>query len=82
MSTMGTCVEAKLDWERFGEFVAKQRKRLGMTQLQLAIEMGKKQPDISCIERGETESTVETIARLAEALQTEPLILFAAILKK
>lgn len=79
---MGTCVDAKLDWERFGSFVAKQRKQLSMTQLQLAAEMGKKQPDISCIERGETESTVETIVRLAEALQMEPLVLFSVILKK
>lgn len=82
MATVGTCTTPHLDWESFGEFVAMRRKELRLTQSDLAQEIGRKQPDVSNLEKGSVEPTCETVVRIATALQVEPLHLFAVILKK
>lgn len=79
---MGTCTTAHLNWEAFGDFIATRRKSLHMTQGQFALEIGRKQPDVSNLERGTVEPTVETVVRIASALEVEPLKLFAIILEK
>jgi DNA-binding XRE family transcriptional regulator len=53
------------------------RKRLGITQAELACRMGTKQQTISRLESGEYEGfTLRTLQRIAEATQTDLVIAF------
>lgn len=79
---MSTTQEKMLDWERFGKYVSAMRKKLGMSQMVFAERISRKQADVSKIERGKTQVTVETIFRIAEALQLKPETLFSKFQKK
>jgi len=49
--------------------IIKQRKRLGMTQEELARRMGTKQSVVSCLESGKyTSITLQTLERMAKVL--------------
>lgn len=48
------------------------RKKLGLTQADLAERLGVRQPYVSALESGTRKPTLDTIARLAEALNTTP----------
>lgn len=55
--------------------VLARRRELKMTQAALAAAAGVHQPHVAAIERGAKIPTIETIAKLAEALRTTPDIL-------
>ena len=56
----------------FGENVRRHRKLRGMTQEQLAHEVGMERSYISDLERGQRNPTVKALGRLAEALHVPP----------
>lgn len=55
-----------------GVNVRRQRKLEGMTQEQLALEVGMERSYISDLERGQRNPTVRALGRLAEALKVQP----------
>ncbi len=60
----------------FAANLARLREERGLTQLQLALEVGLGQSDIGDIERGVREPRVTTIAKLAAGLDVHPGELF------
>jgi transcriptional regulator with XRE-family HTH domain len=48
------------------------RKELGITQVELAERTGFTQGAISAFERGDSVPSIATLAKLAEALETQP----------
>ena len=73
---------AKFDWIAFGEFIAQRRQSLNINQTDLALAIGRKQPDISTIERGKSRPNVDTLIRLAEALGMDPATVLARFQNK
>lgn len=61
----------------FGQNVRKARTAKGMTQEQLAFEVGMERSYISDLERGRRNPTVRALGKLAEALGVEPGALVA-----
>lgn len=59
----------------FGVNVRRHRKLKGMTQEQLAHEVGMERGYISDLERGTRNPTVRALGRLAEALNVQPHVL-------
>lgn len=55
--------------QQLGEKIARERKRRGMTQEDLAAKIGVQTATISNIERGETDTSVYTVYKIAEALK-------------
>ncbi|HEY9217261.1 MAG TPA: helix-turn-helix transcriptional regulator [Phenylobacterium sp.] len=58
-----------------GRNVREQRKRLGMSQEELAHEAGMKRSYVSDLERGTRNPTVRALGRLAAALGVRPAVL-------
>ena len=58
-----------------GANVRRYRKLRGMTQEQLALEVGMERSYISDLERGTRNPSVRALGRLAEALSVEPAAL-------
>jgi len=62
---------------RIGRMVRKARVEKGLSQNELAFRIGMKQPDISMIEKGRKNITLETLARLCKILEIKKIdILF------
>ena len=59
-------------WVQFGEEIAARRAGLGLSQRELADVIGRKQPDVSSIERGVLIPTLDTFCRLCEAVGVRP----------
>lgn len=79
---MSTTSETRLDWKSFGEYIQMSRKKMGMGQKEFAEAINRKQPDVSLIERGKKQVTVETVWRIAEAIGVSPVTLFSKFEKK
>lgn len=79
---MTTVEIVQLDWPAFGAYIAERRKRIGMTQVDLAKAINRAQPDVSKIERGTVQPTIETFVRIAESLQIKPETLLTQLQKK
>lgn len=58
-----------------GRNVRRERKRLGKSQEELALDVGMKRGYLSDLERGTRNPSVKAIARLASALDVEPATL-------
>ena len=58
--------------EIFRANLVARRKELGMTQIALSQASGIAQPHICYLESGRTKPTMETLAKLAQALRTTP----------
>ncbi|HCK85250.1 MAG TPA: XRE family transcriptional regulator [Hyphomonadaceae bacterium] len=58
------------------------RKKKGMTQVELSKRLGKPQPFISYIERGERRIDVIEFYAITRALGADPVEVFAALAKK
>lgn len=58
--------------EQFGERVRRERKRLGLSQEDLAFEAELHRTYIGSVERGERNISLLNIHRLAKALQVNP----------
>lgn len=58
-----------------GRNVRRERKRLGKSQEELALDVGMKRSYLSDLERGTRNPSVKAIARLASALDVEPATL-------
>ena len=58
-----------------GRNVRLQRKALGLSQEQLALDAGMKRSYVSELERGLRNPTVRALGRLAEALDVQPDVL-------
>jgi len=57
-------------FKRFSpERIIVRRKRMGKTQLRLSMETGISQTSISAIEKGRKKPRIETLARMASALE-------------
>lgn len=65
-------------FEHVARFVITRRAELGLTQEQLAERMGTSHSAISRIESGRHKTSVKTLARLADALESELVISFEA----
>lgn len=57
--------------ERIGDFVARVRQERGMTQAELARRLGTSQSAINRIEKGRQNLSIETLARLSDALNKQ-----------
>ena len=77
--SMSTISNPKLNWREFGEYIAAMRKKQGITQKEFAEMIGIHQPDVSVLEKGSRQSTVEMIWKVAEALSISPQKLFSRI---
>lgn len=64
--------QTELNWIEVGEYIAQRRKQQGMTQGELAKHARSSQPTISKIERGDGETTVDTLWKIAKALNIQP----------
>ena len=64
---------------QFGESVKKAREKAGLSQEQLAHKAGLHRTQISLIERGERSPRLDTIQRLALALEVQPAKLLPLI---
>lgn len=60
-----------------GEVVGETRRRLGLSQEELAFQSGLHRTSISHIERGVKSPTVDTLGKIATALTTTPSQLLA-----
>jgi transcriptional regulator with XRE-family HTH domain len=58
-----------------GQNVRRERKRLGKSQEELALDAGMKRSYLSDLERGTRNPSVKALARLALALGVEPALL-------
>lgn len=58
------------------------RKSAGVTQVELAQRLGRPQPFVSYLERGERRIDVIEFCAIAKALGAEPNMLFASLLRK
>jgi transcriptional regulator with XRE-family HTH domain len=63
----------------FGENVRKRRRKLGLSQEELADRAELHRTYIGSIERGERNVSLENIVRLAAALEVKPAALLAGI---
>lgn len=68
--------------ERFGDNLKRQRKLADMSQDETAVRAGVHRTEISQIERGLRQPRVDTVAKLAAALEIEPGDLFEGIVWK
>jgi predicted transcriptional regulator len=62
--------------KRFGLAVKQQRKRLNVSQEELAMRIGADQAYVSRIEAGQMNVTLETVEQIVSALEVEPADLF------
>lgn len=67
--SLGTASELQVT---FGERVAARRLELGLTQVTLAKKLGIHQPDLCDIEKGRHAPTLETVEKIAKALDISP----------
>jgi transcriptional regulator with XRE-family HTH domain len=65
--------------ERFGENLKRQRKIAGMSQDEVAFRASVHRTEISQLERGLRHARVDTVAKLAGALEIEPGKFFEGI---
>lgn len=72
-------VAPAIDLRRLGETIAARRKSLGMTQTDLAEAAGQHQGEISKLERGLVEPTLQSLANIAVALRLHPLRLLGVV---
>ncbi len=68
MITLNVEMRYKIN-KQLGEKISRERKRHNLTQEELASKVGVQTATISNIERGETDTSVYTIYKLAEALK-------------
>lgn len=67
------------DAEAMGAIIRRRRKRLGLTLKAVAQESGLSNGFISLVERGRTRPSLPSFTRLAAALRTTPVDLFAEL---
>lgn len=71
-------VAPRIDLRRLGAAIANRRKSLGLTQVQLAEAALQNQGEISRLERGLVEPTLQSLANVAVALSLPPWALARA----
>lgn len=64
------------DLKRIGEFLKEKRLEKGYNQKDLALKTGLRQPDISKIEKGKINITLETLLRICKVLDIKEIPLF------
>lgn len=64
----------KIGAVRLGEEIRKQRKRFGISQASLSLKTGIHRPNISRLEAGKHLPTLDTLRRVAEALDVSPMV--------
>ena len=65
--------------ERFGKNLARLRERSGLTQEEVALRASLHRTEVSQLERGLRTPRIDTVAKLAGALEVEPGALFEGI---
>jgi DNA-binding XRE family transcriptional regulator len=63
--------ERELEAPRIGMKVAKRRRALGLTQRELAREVGTSEVAISCLESGDANAPIWTLKRVPAALRAD-----------
>jgi transcriptional regulator with XRE-family HTH domain len=63
----------------FGEVLRRLRKKVGLTQEQLALQAGVERNFVSLIERGVNQPTIRIIFKLAVVLQVTPSEMLKAV---
>ena len=58
---------------KIGRIIREERINKGLSQNELALSIGMRQPDISMIEEGKKNITLETLARLSKALEIKSI---------
>ena len=58
---------------KIGKMIKETRVRIGLSQNELALKLGMKQPDISKIEKGKQNITLETLSFLCKALEIKQI---------
>lgn len=66
-------------WRRFGRFVKSRRVKLGKKQLDLSLDIGMAQANISRIENGIQPTSFDTIFKLSKALKVSMCDMIAAM---
>ena len=66
-------------YKRIGACLATERKRLGITQVDLATRLGKPQSFVSAYESGQRRLDLVEFLRLAKALGLDPQTLFVDV---
>lgn len=64
------------DWHQFGRAVRERRRERNLTMVELAARCALSQPFLSQIENGRSKPSMESIYRIAHALDTTPQALF------
>lgn len=67
---------------QIGSRICKKRKKMGLTQEELAFRSGLSQPFLACIERGEKGPGFYSIIRISDALDTSTDYLLRGIMPK
>lgn len=70
-------LERLAPYEALARIVIRRRGQLGLSQAELAKRMGTSHSAVSRIESGQHRTTVQTLRRLADALQTHLVVGFA-----
>ena len=68
------------EYERFRRLLIEARKRLGLTQAQVAARLGKPQSFVSKYERGERRLDLVEIIDVADALEVDPHYILAGVI--
>jgi transcriptional regulator with XRE-family HTH domain len=64
------------------QFLREVREASGVTQVELAKHLGRDQSSISLLERGQRRVDVIEFIRIAEALNIDPVELFASVVER
>lgn len=79
---MASVSTRELHWKKLGNWIRERRDELHITQVELAELTDTKQPNVSRLEKGEHSATVETLVRVAVALEVTPEFLFRMVIGK
>ncbi len=70
---MASQIRTIVNWEAIGAYIRDRRKRMGLTQPDVAVLSGVSQPDLSNLEAAKKHATLETLARIGDVLEVSLL---------
>lgn len=72
----------ELRWEKLGVWIRDRRNELGITQVEFSDLTGMRQPNVCRLEKGKHSATMETLVRVADALNVHVMDLVKILLGK
>lgn len=79
---MASVTNRELHWEKLGNWVRERRELLRITQVEFSNITGMKQPNVCRLEKGRHSATLETLVRVADALDVHVVDLLKILLGK